>query len=98
MYIIYNSVEKAVSRLNDITDDARAANFIAPDDTYSFIDYHPTEDKAAIKIIVSEPVYVDDLPTIRLDFGIFFTAMEKARVIAELPEDWQTPPESPLIN
>ena len=87
-YIIYTPASKAEIRHSQITEDAKEANFLPEDGLYSDIIYHPTDDKAAIEIIITEGIYYNDTPIKSLDFGIFFTDNERAKAVDELPSDW----------
>ena len=57
MYVIYEPASKAEIRLQQITEDAQAANFLPAGSQYSDIISHPIEDKAAIPVIITESVY-----------------------------------------
>jgi hypothetical protein len=94
-YVIYTSQNKAALRHWQLTDDARQANFLNHDEEYRPVINHPTEDKAAIEIVLENAVYIVGLPTRKYDFEIFFTAQEVARAVPEMPADWF--PESEVI-
>jgi hypothetical protein len=94
-YVIYSTKSKARFRRWQLTDDARQANFLNPDEEYRQLFNHPIEDKAAIEVVIEEPVYINGLPTRKYDFSIFFTAQENARAIDELSADWF--PESEVV-
>ena len=94
-YVIYTSKNKAALRHWQLNDDARQANFLNPDEAYRPVINHPTEDIAAIEIVLEEAVYIVGLPTHKYDFEIFFTAQEVARAVPELSADWF--PESEAI-
>jgi len=87
-YVIYEPATKAAIRYVQITEDATDANFLNNGEQYVDVIYHPTENKAALPIIVIEPIYYNGMPTQKYDFGIFFTPQEVAKSIEELPEDW----------
>lgn len=87
-YVIYTSKRKAEQRHLMITDDARQANFLLAAEPYRSIIYHPTEDKAAIEVVLEDSTYVNNLPTPKYDYSIFFTDQEKARIVCELPAGW----------
>jgi hypothetical protein len=88
MIIIYEPASKAVIRHDQITQDAIEANFIAAGENYNPVVYHPTEDKAALQVVITEAIYYQDLPIKALDFSIFFSAQELAKALPELPADW----------
>lgn len=85
-YIIYEPASKAAVRRDMITNDAGDANFLTGDAAYNEVVYHPTEDKAALPVIIIDPIYYQGFPVQGLDFSIFFTAQEIARAIEKLPE------------
>jgi len=87
-YVIYEPAIKAEIRHQQITDDARYANFLPEGMIYDDIIYHPTDDKAAIIIVKLEPIYYQDMPTQGYNFEIFFTRQESARSITTLSSDW----------
>lgn len=89
-YVIYTSKKKAAARRDMITDDARVSGFLNPTEQYEAVINHPTEDKAALPILVLDPIYYNGLPTQRFDYSVFFTDMEKAGAVDELPADWYT--------
>lgn len=92
-YVIYKTKIAARFRRWSITTDARASNFIGATEEYHPVINHPTEDKAAIPVVIEESVYYQGIPTQRLDFGVFFTDMEKAGAVEELTPDWFPEPE-----
>lgn len=87
-YVLYPSKSSARFRRWFLTGDARLANFIGPEEDYFEVINHPTEDKAAIEVVMLPSIYIDGLPTPKYDFSIFFTAQELARVVSDLPADW----------
>jgi hypothetical protein len=88
MIIIYEPASKAVLRHDQITQDAIDANFIAAGENYDPVIYHPTEDKAALYVRITEAIYYQEMPIKALDFSIFFSAQELAKALPELPADW----------
>lgn len=87
-YIIYTPSSKALVRHEQITEDAIAAGFLNNGEKYDAVLQHPMEDRAAIEVVVMEPIYYQGLPTQRYDYSIFFTPQEIARSVDVLPEDW----------
>lgn len=87
-YVIFLTKAKAYQRHETLTDDARQANFLTPTEFYKAIIEHPTEDKAAIEVVLEPSVYIKGLPTQKYDYSIFFTAQELARAVVDLPEGW----------
>lgn len=89
-YVIYQTKSAARFRRWLLTGDSRKSGFIGQDEEYEQVINHPTLDKAAIPIVINEPVYYQDLPTQKQDFSVFFTDMEKATAVDSLPDDWNT--------
>lgn len=87
-YVIYSPASKAEVRHEQITEDAIEANFLDENSVYESVIYHPTEDKAALLILITEGFYYNDMPVKSLDFGIFFTSQERAKAVDNLPSDW----------
>lgn len=92
-YVIYTTKDAAQYRHRLLTSDARASGFIGATDEYVPVINHPTEEKAAIPILVEEPIYYQGIPTKRLDYAVFFTLMEIAGAVEELTPDWFPEPE-----
>jgi vacuolar-type H+-ATPase subunit D/Vma8 len=87
-FVIYQSRLKAEQRREQLTDDARQANFLMADEDYREIYYHPTKDLAAIEVVFEPSISMRGIPTQKYDFSIFFTAQELARAVTEFPRDW----------
>jgi hypothetical protein len=92
MYIVYEPADKAIVRQQQITEDAQAANLLHEELAYEYLTMHPTEDKAALQVIITEGIYYNHLPIPSINYSIFFTAQELARAVPELTADWRSEP------
>lgn len=90
-YLIYEPAYKAAIRSEQITEAAQEDGFLTKSQKYiGEIITHPTENKAALEVIVTTGgVYDNSLPIMPINFGVYFTAHElEAKAISSLPEDW----------
>lgn len=73
-----------------ISEDARISGFLNAGENYEAVIEHPIQDVAALPILILEQIYYQGLPTERLDYSVFFTDMEKAGAVDQLPDDWNS--------